>query len=115
MLWRDLGSGPGWPSWIRALRGRSGAYAIRETDSWGRQVVYVGESHSGRLYGTITRHFQTWRGSTAGLRYDRGRVQVAVCVSEASDAQALQLRLIRRLKPADNSYLLASDPDFVPF
>ena len=43
------------------LRGRkaSGVYAIFDARS--RRLLYIGESHTGRLYDTITRHFRAWR------------------------------------------------------
>lgn len=40
----------------RATEDRSGAYAIRRKDS--KSVIYVGESHVGRLWRTMSRHFQ---------------------------------------------------------
>jgi len=40
----------------KATDARSGAYAIRRKDS--KSVVYVGESHVGRLWRTMSRHFQ---------------------------------------------------------
>ncbi|MEO7733338.1 MAG: hypothetical protein ABIY55_20420, partial [Kofleriaceae bacterium] len=53
-----------YPSWVRALKGKSGVYVIRETQRDGSDViVYVGQSHTDRLYQTLTRHFQTWRRS----------------------------------------------------
>jgi hypothetical protein len=56
------GSGERYPDWLRALRGKSGVYIIRERQRDGSNpVVYVGESHAGRLYQTLTRHFQTVR------------------------------------------------------
>lgn len=51
------GRGEPYPEWVRALKGKSGVYVIRERG----EVVYVGESHAGRLYETLTRHFQTVR------------------------------------------------------
>jgi len=63
MTYRPLGGrGERYPDWVQALRGKSGVYVIRERDADGRPiVVYVGESHSNRLYDTLTRHFQEWR------------------------------------------------------
>src|SRR5262249_48821307 len=61
--YRSIGkSGDRYPAWVRALRGKSGVYLIRERqrdDS--NPIVYIGESHTARLYQTLTRHFQTWR------------------------------------------------------
>mgnify|MGYP001608255832 CR=1 FL=1 len=74
------------------------------------------QSSTGRLYQTLTRHFQTWRrakkfwtgqytGSQShdpGLTYDRDRVTVAVRVVPAARALAEEARLIARLRPRDN-------------
>jgi hypothetical protein len=56
------GTGEPYPAWVRALRGKSGVYVIREQQRDGSvPIVYVGESHTRRLYQTLTRHFQTVR------------------------------------------------------
>jgi hypothetical protein len=122
------GSGEPYPDWVRALRGRSGVYIIRERQRDGSQpVVYVGESHAGRLYQTLTRHFQTWRrhkrfwvgqytGSLShdpGLTYDRASCTVAVRVLPAERAITEEGRLIARLRPRDN--LLGQPDDPPPF
>jgi murein DD-endopeptidase MepM/ murein hydrolase activator NlpD len=103
-----------YPEWLRAIRGQSGVYVIRERDRDGDPiVVYVGESSTGRLYETLTRHFQQWRrwkrfwggyagGHDPGVTYDRSRVEVAVKVTAPSDALDEEARLIRRLRPRDN-------------
>lgn len=116
-----------YPAWVQALRGRSGVYVIRERDADGDPiVVYVGESHTGRLYETLTRHFQSWRrfkgywrgqyaeGHDPGMTYPRDRVEVAVRVMSGPDAIDEERRLIRRLNPRDN---LRGQPDAddVPF
>lgn len=102
--------GDDYPAWVRNLRGESGVYVIREI---GGPVVYVGSS-IGRLYDTLTRHFQTWRrwksfwkgqyaqGHDPGLTYPRGSVEVAIKLTSADDAHEEELRLIRRLEPRDN-------------
>jgi hypothetical protein len=111
------GSGEPYPDWIRMLDGKSGVYIFREIQSDGAtETVYVGQSHTGRLYQTLTRHFQTWRrakkfwagqytGSQShdpGLTYDRERITVAVRVLPADRALAEEARLIARLRPRDN-------------
>ena len=118
LAYRPIGkSGERYPDWIRALRGKSGVYIIRERQRDGSNpVVYVGESHAHRLYQTLTRHFQTWRrakkfwagqytGSQShdpGLTYDRARCTVAVRVLSAERAMVEEGRLIARLRPRDN-------------
>jgi hypothetical protein len=118
LSYRPIGNtGERYPDWIRALRGRSGVYVIRERQRDGSNpIVYVGESHAHRLYQTLTRHFQTWRrakkfwagqytGSQShdpGLTYDRARCTVAVRVLSPERAMNEEGRLIARLRPRDN-------------
>jgi hypothetical protein len=100
---------------------------IRERDRDGTPVVvYVGESHTDRLYETLTRHFQDWRryksfwsgqyseGHDPGLTYDRSRAEVAVKITSPSSAIDEERRLIERLAPRDN-LLGQADADDVPF
>jgi len=98
-----------YPAWVLNLKHSSGVYAIKEGD----RVVYVGESHAGRLYGTLTRHFQEWsrnkqhwKGGYSqhdpGLVYERSRCTVAVKVTPANKAIAEQDKTIARLNPRDN-------------
>ena len=91
LTYRSVGErGEPYPDWVRALTDKSGVYVIREIgDDGTAEVVYVGESHTNRLYNTLTRHFQRWRrwkgfwrgqygeGHDPGLTYDRSRVEVA--------------------------------------
>ncbi|HEY1817401.1 MAG TPA: M23 family metallopeptidase [Kofleriaceae bacterium] len=110
--YRAIGaSGEPYPDWIRALKGKAGVYVIRERDS--REIVYVGSS-AGSLYGTLTRHFQTWRrskqfwrgmrgeGHDPGLTYARDSVEVAVRTTSPSASLDEEMRLIARLRPRDN-------------
>lgn len=90
-------------SWLRDLDTASGAYVVRDVDSLA--VLYVGESHTGNLYDTVTRHFQEWnRGDRPGGRtYDRFKVQVAAIeTARAEDAITLQDALILETAPRDN-------------
>ncbi len=116
LVYRPVGaSGEPYPSWVRDLRDKSGVYVIREIARDGSsEIVYVGQSHTGRLYETLTRHLQTWRrwkgfwkgqyaeGHDPGLTYDRDSVEVAVRVTSPSEAIDEEARLIRRLRPRDN-------------
>ncbi len=102
--------GDPYPTWVRQLRGEAGVYVIREIDG---PIVYVGSS-VGRLYDTLTRHFQTWRrykgfwrgqfaeGADPGLTYARSGVEVAIKTTTPDQTHAEELRLIRRLQPRDN-------------
>ena len=117
LIYRPVGaSGDRYPDWIRALDGKSGVYVIKEVQRDGsEQIVYVGESHTGRLYDTLTRHLQTWRrqkkfwrdqfggqGHDPGLTYPRHRVLVAARVLSPARAMSEETRLIRKLRPRDN-------------
>lgn len=127
--WRSIGSqGQAYPAWLRALDGKSGAYAIRTNGLIFSTVVYVGESHSGNLYKTLTRHFQVWtrqkrppqtvadwwakarvysaEQTDPGHTYDRSACDVRVQTCASSRAVALQDKWIRELKPRDNEPLL---------
>ena len=110
--YRPIGaSGDPYPQWVRALKGKAGVYVIRELG--GGDIVYVGSS-AGSLYGTLTRHFQTWRrwkgfwrdqygeGHDPGLTYARDSVEVAIRRTSPSASLNEEMRLIRRLKPRDN-------------
>lgn len=109
--YRPVGDvGERYPEWVQRLRGESGVYAIREIDG---PIVYVGSS-VGRLYETLTRHFQTWRrykgywrgqyaeGADPGQTYKRNRVEAAIKLTSPDDAHEEELRTIRRLQPRDN-------------
>jgi hypothetical protein len=100
----------GFAPWLDATKGRSGVYVIRSV--WG--IEYVGESHSGNLYRTITRHFWTWRDRTKRHHYTVGLfpVEVGVKVLPAAAAVREQERLIIRLRPRHNK---TTPRDEVPF
>ena len=98
MNWHQLPTtGNDWPAWFPA-QGRSGVYMIRRAGS----VVYVGESHTGRLRKTLARHFQTWEGKTAGPTYSRKGTEVAFEFTAPSGALDRQNELIEQLRPRDN-------------
>ena len=111
---RSIDGEPGdrYPEWIAACAGRSGVYVINAKRGG---VLYVGESHSGRLKATLVRHFQRWRrdklnlysktdwSRTTGKTYDRGDVLVWVHPCRKDQAQKLQYALIQKLEPRDNS------------
>jgi hypothetical protein len=112
LAYRGIGaSGEPYPGWIRSLKDKAGVYVIRDRAS--REIVYVGSS-AGSLYGTLTRHFQTWRrskqfwrgmrgeGHDPGLTYARDSVEVAVRTTSPSTSLDEEMRLIARLRPRDN-------------
>ncbi len=59
LAYRTVGErGERYPEWLHRARGSSGVYVIRER---GGPIVYVGQSSAGKLYETLTRHFQDVR------------------------------------------------------
>jgi hypothetical protein len=88
-------------AWVRALAGKSGVYVIKAVGMV-EPVLYVGESHTGRLKKTMLRHFQRWKGETAGAGYDPAAVVVAVVRCPASAAVETQNAMIEELSPRDN-------------
>ncbi len=124
LSYRPVGArGEPYPPWVRDLRGKSGVYVIRDRRT--SDVLYVGESHAGKLYETLTRHFQVWRrwkgfwrgqygeGHDPGLSYERSSVEAAVRVTSSANAIDEEERLIRRLSPRDN--LRGQPEEEVPF
>ncbi len=112
LTYRPVGaSGEPYPDWVRALKDAAGVYIIRDLAT--HEVVYVGSS-SGRLYDTLTRHFQQWRrykgywrgqyghGHDPGLTYPRQKVEVAIRRTSPADAFDQEMTLIARLRPRDN-------------
>lgn len=127
LVFRPVGaSREAYPEWVRALRGLSGAYVIRERLGARKPVVvYVGQSQAKRLYETLTRHFQRWErrkkfwggqfsANDPGTTYERAAVDVAVSITDAADALDEEARLIRRLSPRDN-VLRRTDEEDPPF
>jgi hypothetical protein len=107
-----------YPRFVLATKGKSGVYVIRKRAGLltAARVVYIGESHTGNLYGTLTRHFQQWRRgkrwwvgqfqpaqTDPGHTYDRGDHEVAVIVATPKRAVTIQDELIRKLEPRDNA------------
>lgn len=126
LVYRSVGSaGERYPSWVRALRGVSGVYVIRDRASG--EPLYVGESHAGKLYDTLTRHLQRWtrwksywreryegeNPHDPGVTYERESVEVAARVLSPERAIDEEARLIRTLKPRDNVNRVAVED--VPF
>lgn len=90
-----------WAPWMRELYDKHGVYLIRAADS--HELLYIGESHTARLFFTVTRHLWTWEGRGAGPTYDPRRVEIAVeIIDEPEEAIDRQFELIRRLSPRDN-------------
>ena len=97
--------------WVKALKGKSGVYLIREKSDWiifAGDVVYIGESHTNRLKSTLLRHFQRWTGKTAGATFAVSKVEVAVVRCPANRALSLQNALIEEYRPRLNT---VANPD----
>lgn len=117
--------GEPYPDWVKQLRHRNGVYVIRDIES--KQTLYVGESHSCRLYQTMTRHLQQWNrdrfGSWGGehiwhVCFRRDEVEIAILRTPnsqrgAARAKVIQDTLILKLNPKFN-LKLPEDND-VPF
>lgn len=99
-------------AWLNGLRHSSGAYIIRSKST--HEVLYVGESHTGRLADTVKRHFYKWEdgGGRNHFTASPGAVQVAVRVTPPTAAVGAQNNLINRLSPKRNKQGFA---DQVPF
>lgn len=111
LKFRPVKEGRAVAPWVRGLKGRSGCYLIREKNGFlffPGEVVYIGESHSNRLYATLLRHFQHWTGKTAGPTFAVSKVEVAIVRCPANRARALQDSLIEEYGPRLN---ITANPD----
>jgi hypothetical protein len=88
-------------AWVKALKGKSGVYIIRERGLFGG-VLYVGESHSSRLATTLLRHFQKWTRPTAGPTFPVSKVEVAIVKTRAENAVEMQNAIISEYAPQLN-------------
>ena len=98
---RSVKTGTAIADWVKALKGKSGVYIIRERGFLG-SVLYVGESHTGRLYSTLLRHFQRWKGPTAGPTFAVSSVEVAIVRTPAAKALDTQNAIIAEYRPTLN-------------
>ena len=80
--------------------GVSGVYAIASLTG---VVLYVGESHTGRLRKTVARHFQVWNDQQAERPvYDRHQVQICWAQTAPADALETETQWMIDLEPRDN-------------
>jgi excinuclease UvrABC nuclease subunit len=101
MNFQNLVDGQKLRPWIAELAGKSGVYVIREKGFFG-EIVYVGESHTGRLKKTLLRHFQRWTGKTKGPTFSRSKVEIAIVKTRKEKAVELQNALIAEHRPKLN-------------
>lgn len=99
------------PKLRAAWSGVSGVYVIRSA-SGRRRVLYVGESHTGALGDTCTRHLRVWSGETCTFRTEREAVEVALVRTAPAAAKKLETRLIRALKPKEQGKGTGCDSPF---
>jgi len=95
--------------WVAELTDKSGVYLIREKGLFG-SIVYIGESHTGRLKKTLLRHFQHWTGKTKGPTFARSKVVIAIITTRKQNAVEFQNALIAEYRPALN---VAGKPGFL--
>lgn len=88
--------------WVRDLTGKSGCYLVKEKGILG-SVIYIGESHTGRLKKTLLRHFQHWKGKTSGPTFTKRGYVVAVVRTRPEIAKSTQDALIDEYRPALNT------------
>jgi hypothetical protein len=112
--WLPLTLGGKWnPELRRVFHGNSGAYVLRRASSG--VVEYAGESHTGRGWKTLQRHFQDRSGAFVDrseyVRSDPSGYEVAIWVTSKGarpkkhgDQKALdvQAALITRYRPTEN-------------
>ena len=102
--WLPLLEGGRYNAAVREVaRGASGAYAFRDRSS-GR-VLYVGESHTGRLWKTAIRHVHGQRSFARVGEWTHdvpGRLDVAVWLCAPDEALELEAALIEALDPVHN-------------
>ena len=96
--WRAVGDYSAYKDWVRDLRGKSGVYIIRDTDT--HEIYYVGESHTNRLYSTLIRHFQYWE--ERRFTIDRLQCEVKVFLTKPEQAYDLQVVKIGQYNPTYN-------------
>lgn len=102
---RPIRTDKGYAPWLAEAAGAHGVYVIRQRARKGKPaiVLYVGESHTHRLRETLQRHYQQWKGQTAGPTFDAAETEVAMeTFLEGNDAIRRQNRLIRQLSPIHN-------------
>ena len=105
-----------WNPKLAAYQKSSGVYVLRDKATGA--VVYVGESHTGRLYRTMLRHFHDSSGKFAAMsewvHHAPGRLEVLVFETPANEALEAEQEAIQWYDPIVNK-VGASEPDDVPF
>lgn len=133
--WQPLTAGDKYNGAVRAIAQRqNGAYAFRERGR--RRVLYVGESHTRRLWKTLLRHMQPGTRATCTKRDpkrkggcmlfadirewtykgDVAAIDVAIWITDSgAEAQHLEGELIERLEPEHNEQGYEEPDEGAPF
>lgn len=90
-----------WRDWLDEIRGFCGVYRIRDASSG--EMLYIGESHSHRLYETLLRHFSAWRNNESRT-FAREEVQVSVRLCDPHEAAEMQFDALRKWPTRFNVY-----------
>lgn len=104
------------PALRKVAQGQNGCYAVRDQN---RTVLYVGESHTGRLWRTLIRHFQGLSSGKFEARNewvwtDRDSVEVQLWIRLSGQAAMdLEAVLIERLRPTNESLSYHRDFDLL--
>ena len=92
-----------YPVWVRALRGKSGVYLVRDRVT--KQVIYVGRGRT-CIKKSIVRHFQAWQDRNRLWHhyalFDREAVEVKVYCIRPEWVIATEADLIALHKPTLN-------------
>lgn len=103
--WQPLRVGGRWnPVLLAGMDQQSGAYAVRDAKT--KKVLYVGESHTGRMWRTLLRHFQDPTGKFARrgewTRASADGLEARAWFTTEAGAECKEADLIASLKPLHN-------------
>ena len=106
-----------WNPDLARYNGASGVYVLRDRTS--REVLYVGESHTGRLYRTLLHHFHDPKGRFEALsewvHRAPERLEVLVFETSASEALEAEQEAIAHYEPRINKAEAEISEDDIPF
>lgn len=100
-----------WNPKLAGYKDASGVYVLRDRTT--RAVVYVGESHTGRLYRTLLRHFHDSSGKFEKLsewvHHAPERLEVMVFETSAGEALEAEQEAIMYYEPLINKVSASGD------
>ncbi|NBU16713.1 MAG: hypothetical protein EBS48_06825 [Actinobacteria bacterium] len=107
VAWTPLRVDGGWNrALLAAMDGRSGVYAVRDATT--KRTLYVGESHTDRMWRTLLRHFQdptgkfAARGEWTNATPERLEVRAWFTRADKVETECREADTIERLKPLHN-------------